>query len=763
MQNSKVKYQLIGVCCLLLSLGLLNSCAGLRHLDKNESLYTGMRLKVKKSDSTEHFKIEKNAKKLSEAYLTVWDSPNGAVFGTPFVRIWSTRLWLYNVFRTEKDHGFNRWMQENFGEPPILISDIQPELKCRKLEEVYENHGHFGTKAYYISKTKRKGKKTKIKYYVIVTPSYHYKLIEGDSNNLAISKDINAVRREKSWIHEGDEFNLEFLKNERKDIWESLQNQGYYYISPEHIKIEADTTVGRREINLQIRIDSTINKLYLQKVRISDVKTFIDSVMIDTTNGEFHYNETGRYNYNFLNDLTRIESNSNFSRRKTILTSQLLNQAAIFNRYSIKYEIDPQDSLKLHGLIYLRSKNATQLKANLNANFKTIGYVGPSIKFSLNQYNMAGKGRNLNSFINLYYDYPVGHENERVSPSYGFNWSNKLTYLAKDGFLNKKARDSYLPEYFWQQSIDFKNRIDLFRQLSLSGTYGIKWNQSDIVYHELKLLNLTLFDLLSTTPLYDSIASVNDRVRTSLNNQLIVSSEYSFTLDKRKNPKWPRGYYLNTSIEVAGNALNFINSAFKESSPESFSIFGAKVVQFTNLQYDFRAFIPLGSRNTFAFRHTAGYGFAYGNSKVMPYSRQYYIGGSTSMRPFSARTFGPGTYIGFDIGEVNKMGDLKIESNFEYRLKFGRLISTALWVDYGNIWLLNVNPEKPNAEIQWNSFFKDQFINGGIGLRLDLNFIMLRADLGTTLYFPIFPENFRWIWQNKFLYVAPSIGFGFPF
>lgn len=147
----------------------------------------------------------------------------------------------------------------------------------------------------------------------------------------------------------------------------------------------------------------------------------------------------------------------------------------------------------------------------------------------------------------------------------------------------------------------------------------------------------------------------------------------------------------------------------------------------------------------------------------MPYSRQYYIGGSTSMRPFAARTFGPGTYLEFDQGEVNQVGDIKIESNFEYRFKLSPFLSSAIWADYGNIWLLNEDPARPGSGIDWRSFLSDSYLTSGIGLRVDLNFIMLRADLGIPLYFPIFPKGFRWVWENKVVYIAPSIGFGFPF
>lgn len=741
----------------------LSSCAGLRHLPEGESLYIGNRLKIRKADSLGKFKIEQSMKKLSSAYLTVWDVPNGGVLGTPFFRLPSTRLWLYNVFRTDKEKGFKYWMRNNFGEEPVLVSDIQPELKCRKLEEVYENHGHFGTYAYYKTKTKRKGKKTKIKYYVVLTPSYHYRYVLPDDSTNEISKEMSAYMADDPIIEDGNEFDIEKLKKQRSGIWSFLQDQGYYYVTPDQIIFDADSTVGDRQMDLFIHLDPLMTDFERNKVIVDSVNLYLDTALLTLTPGDYFYNDRGRYSYDYLDRLVRIDTDTSFSRKNSLFTSRLITQSGIFGRHSIFYDVDPSDSSKVTATIDLRSKDATHLKFNLDANYKTIGFIGPSLKVQLRQYNIGGKGRNLSTTLNGYYDYPIGVASHRVSTSYGVSWSSTLRYQSKERFISLDARESYLPEYEWTQAIEYKNRLDFFEQISVAGSYGVRWNQNNHISHRLNLVNLTLFDLLTTTTRYDSIAAGNNLVRTSLDNQLIVSSSYSFTYDRRVNPRWPKGYYFNFKVENAGNLINLVHQTFKGETSGEFDILGAAVVQFTNVEYEFKAFIPLGSKNTLAFRTSSGLGFAYGNSFVMPYSHQYYIGGSTSMRPLAARTFGPGTYLEFDQGEVIQVGDIKIESNFEYRFKLSPFLSSAIWADYGNIWLLNEDPARPGSGIDWRSFLSDSYLTSGIGLRVDLNFIMLRADLGIPLYFPIFPKGFRWVWENKAVYIAPSIGFGFPF
>jgi outer membrane protein assembly factor BamA len=746
----------------LLSL-TVSACAGLKHLPDGESLYIGSTMKIRKADSLGKFKIEHSTRKLSNAYLTVWDTPNGGFMGTPFFRLGSTRLWLYNIFRTEKDHGFKHWMRDNFGEPPILVSDIQPALKCKKIEEAYANNGHFGTRAYFTTKTKRKGRKTRIKYRVVIAPSYHFKNILPDDSSSQISKDMCIHLSDNRIIEVGDEFNIEKLKQQRDDIWLSLQNLGYYYLTPEQIIFDVDSTLGDRMMNLYMYIDPSLSEFEKNKVIVDSIVVEMDSVQLSMAPDDYHYNDRGRYSYNFLNKLIRIRSHDYYSRKNSLFTSRLLSQSAIFARHSIYYKVDPDDSSTVRGFVDLYSKDATAFDANLDANYKTIGYVGPSIKLQLKQYNIRGKGANFNAAINSYYDFPIGLQSTRISNSFGLSWNSELSYLGSARHLKLDPEESFLPQYVWQQNLEYKNRLDLFEQVSVGGSYGIRWNKNKKIRHTINFINLTLFDLLSTTAWYDTIAANNNRIQTALNNQLIVSSSYSFTINKQQNPKWPTGYYFNVNIENAGNLLNLINNTSSASSNDDFNIFGASVAQFTNLNYEFKAFVPLGSKNTLAFRTLGGLGLAYGNSSVMPYSKQYYIGGATSMRPFGARTVGPGTYIEFDQGEVNQMGDLKFEANFEYRFKVSPFLSSALWTDYGNIWLLREDPNRPGSGINWPTFFNDMYLNAGVGLRFDLNFIIIRADLGAVLYMPILVEGKKWIWQNKFPLFAPSIGFGFPF
>ena len=83
----------------------------------------------------------------------------------------------------------------------------------------------------------------------------------------------------------------------------------------------------------------------------------------------------------------------------------------------------------------------------------------------------------------------------------------------------------------------------------------------------------------------------------------------------------------------------------------------------------------LFKQNTFVYHVFVGLGVPYGNSDAMPYEKKYYGGGPNSMRGWSTRDIGPGSYVEQDtlpssvFYYPNKTGDMKLEANIEYRFK----------------------------------------------------------------------------------------------
>jgi outer membrane protein insertion porin family len=235
-------------------------------------------------------------------------------------------------------------------------------------------------------------------------------------------------------------------------------------------------------------------------------------------------------------------------------------------------------------------------------------------------------------------------------------------------------------------------------------------------------------------------------------------------------------YYFNGNIELAGNLLHLAQKAMsaKQTETGSYTIFGSPYSQYVRADVDFRYYWQINRRQKLATRILTGAGLPYGNSNVIPYIKQFSIGGSNSIRAFPARSIGPGSYnVRKDptyAGQtyfIDQRGDLKIEGNVEYRFDIVKILKGALFVDAGNIWLWKDDPERPGGKFEKNTFVNQVAVGSGFGLRFDLNFFVLRFDLGVPLRKP----DEGWVlnkidfasgpWRGENLLL--NIAIGYPF
>ena len=167
------------------------------------------------------------------------------------------------------------------------------------------------------------------------------------------------------------------------------------------------------------------------------------------------------------------------------------------------------------------------------------------------------------------------------------------------------------------------------------------------------------------------------------------------------------------------------------------------------------------------FRLYSGIIYSYGNSRVAPYSEQFYIGGANSLRAFTIRSIGPGAYTPDPNNEYSYMdqaGDLKFEANVEYRFRLFGSLHGAAFADAGNVWLLRDDPTRPNATLDFSRFWKDLALDVGLGLRYDLDFLVLRLDVGYGLHAPYHTGHSGYFNIPKFKdAIGLQLAIGYPF
>jgi len=164
------------------------------------------------------------------------------------------------------------------------------------------------------------------------------------------------------------------------------------------------------------------------------------------------------------------------------------------------------------------------------------------------------------------------------------------------------------------------------------------------------------------------------------------------------------------------------------------------------------------------YRNLVGIGIPYRNSKVLPFEKGFYAGGSNDMRGWNYRALGPGSFVDTTSNGFEKMGDVILEANFEYRFPIYSWFKGALFTDVGNIWLLNLSDNYPGGKFDVGNFYKEFAVDAGFGLRLDLTFFIFRIDAATPLRDPSYPLGSRWQINNLQLKnVIWNFGIGYPF
>ncbi len=749
----------------ILIIGLLMaSCSGTKSLKKGEVLYKGSGIKIKKDQTDGEWEMKKSGEKLTNLYWELWDTPNGSLFGLPNLRFIPFRLIIYNWFYNEKDSGFGYWMRNNFGETPVTIQTVQPELKIQKAVNIYENYGHFGTKGDYTLSYNKNGKKAYIHYKLMIPEAYSYRNItfRADSALPNIMQMFNKYMP-LSKLKTGSEFELKEIRNEKTVLWNYLQDNGFYYVSENDILIEADSTFGKKQLDLRFTLLKNQTSFDDKRAVIHDFSMILDSVKQQNTSGRFYTWNDGRVKKKLMDKIVEVSPGDTFSLAKTNRSIRNLSDLGIFATPRITYDVVEGDSTFLHARLTADPLDASTLGLKAEGNYRNTGYIGPAIGFNLTQLNVFGGAENLTIDGNAYYDFPIGVFKERISNSSGFSLNSQLSSPLLNPPVKFIRSNLSIPRKFSAINLNFNDRKDYFTMYGFNLTLGYTWQSSRYASHRVELLNATYSDLINTTLRFDTLIAENPSLRNSLVEQFILGTGYKFRYDRTNIENRRFGYYFEGGVEFSGNLLGLADLVFSKQDAGEHKFLGVKYSQYTMLHYEARAYWQISETSQLAFRNLAGLGLSYGNSTQMPFIKQFIIGGSNSLRPINARSVGPGRYIELNEAEVNQVGDVKFEANVEYRMKLGGRLNGAIWSDMGNIFLLNEDPARPYSQIRWGKIIQDSYLTTGAGLRLNLNFLVLRVDYGVVMYAPIFIDGYKWIWQNKLPLHGPVIGFGYPF
>lgn len=321
------------------------------------------------------------------------------------------------------------------------------------------------------------------------------------------------------------------------------------------------------------------------------------------------------------------------------------------------------------------------------------------------------------------------------------------------------------------------SRVELYELYSFNASLGYSWKTNEKVSHLLRPVDVSFTKLAESSPEFEDYLDQNPNIRKSMEEQFILGTSYTFTLSNMHLTKRKSNFYLNESVDVAGNLVGLIMNAStgEKATPENpHIILDVAYSQFVRLRNEFRYFYKTGKKSQLGWRIIAAAGIPYQNSSTMPYVKQFYVGGTNSLRAFPARSVGPGTYSAPDsltTGYVDQTGDVKLETSLEYRFPIYKYFRGALFLDAGNIWLVNNDENRQGGKFDINTFYSELAVGAGYGFRFDFNYIVLRFDLAFPMRKPWLPEGDRWAfgdidlgspaWRKE--NIITNIAIGYPF
>ena len=575
----------------------------------------------------------------------------------------------------------------------------------------------------------------------------------------------------QSVLHSGDDFNLYAIIDDKRRLLERLQNNGHHYLTMGDLEVLADTSGGVRTVDLRfgLRPDVQRHKLQPTSIQRFDVaidtnKTFQTVVFEDWSMRA----DTNQFSPRLIERCVRIDPGKKYKYAQKSSTITNLSSLGVFRSINVNYTPDPTDSTKARATLNLREANRFELGAEGTVTSKSNSFFGPSVGLRLKQKNLFGGAQNITYGVDAFLDFPIGALSEFSSNSYGFSLNAEYDYpVIGTPFGIGKREIGGLPKGSINAAVDFNDRADYFRVLNWRTDFGITWKSSKYVSHRVNWVSINYNNLIETTAPFDLLIDANQQIRESFEEQFFIGPGYSFFFNSTSNRYSKHRFFFRFDSELSGNAIKLFQTAIGQGEGTG-TLLGLPYSQYLRLKVDGQYYFHLTDHQMLAIRLSVGAGFAVGNSNYMPYIKQYYAGGMNSLRPFAPRIIGPGTYLPVEdnlnsVNNITQSGDIVIEGNIEYRFPIVYKLKGALWSDYGNIYLREPDPLRPGGAFEFDTFLDKMVVTGGFGLRLDLDYFVIRWDVGFTHYYPWLDPGSRWTWNNDVNIMGGVFGIGYLF
>lgn len=765
------------ICPTYLILGLslfffLSSCSVSKYIPQGESLYTGAKIKTVTDSSFTKDEIKALDGQLKTIIRPI---PNSSVFGFPY------KVWLYYVLgEPKKEKSPRGWFRKKFGEAPVLASKRAVTINTEIISNYLNNEGYFRSTA--TGELIIEGKKAKAMYVANVKPRYTLNKVEfAKKDTSAFSKSLTQTKS-NSLLKSGDPYRFDNIKLERDRIDKALKINGYYYFRPDFLIIKVDSNQNTRQVNLLLELKPNITQTSLKQYTIKDILVYVDTPdstsikAVQVRRGLQVFDPKRSFKPKVFNDAIGFRSGRLYnSQTHDASLSRLINLRNfkfVKNRFEM---VNRSDSALINVVYDLTSLKNKSLQAETNFLTRSNNLSGTQFGVSWVNRNIFKGAEILKIGINTGYDFQLNNNelDNSLNTYFSLSGNADLTFprFLLPFYKVRAGRNQALPktninigyDRLVQKGVgtvdDISKRYNQYTTTSFKSSLSYSLRRNSAIEH-----NFTPFsiNLLKPTNISEEFSekiirsfladNFSDyfRYEQILITRLILGGQYNIVYTPIQTPKSRHYLYLNAGFDIAGNLAGLL---IKKQVENSKRIANTVFEQYARFDLETRYYLDLTPSIRLANRVILGYGLPYGNSKNLPNQvKQYFVGGSNSIRAFGARSIGPGDFKVNDSTSVftTAYGDVKLELNSELRIKVSQLINLAAFIDAGNIWLTKYNEDSgfPQSSTFGKDFYKQLAVGGGLGLRLDFTFVKLRLDLATPFRKPWLPEGERWVIQD---------------
>ena len=734
-KGKHVRYILIHIIAFIALSAVVASCSVSKYIPEGESMLMGTEVECADKDIMKQY--------LLGDYVT--QKPNTQWFGV------KVPLHIYAFSGTDTTKRWCRFFRR-LGQAPVLYDSTKTAKAKDDITRVLSNAGYM--KAAVEEWHLNKGKKRWVRLNVRPNERYTIRTLTRNVEDDGLRHFITVDDTASSLLREGEAFDVNMLNSERSRIAAYLRNNGYFMFNKEDVRFSADTAACSNEV------DVTMTLKRHQKDGRTEARNHVPYTV---RNVIFHTDapadEADADTVWTADGFGFISGEHPHFRKSLLMSNSMLKPGMLYNDNLMKRtytNFTRLSAISYSSVNMMETEAADSLDCHITANHamphsfgfdveatNSAGDMGAALSTSYHNKNLF---RGSESFM-----FKIRGAYEAITGLDGYDGNNYtelgaeaslgfptflLPYVKRTWGIMHNASSEINLQYNMQNRPEFHRRV-------FTAAWRYKWSStSQRTQHKFDLaeINYVYMPWISKTfkeQYLDSLGKTNAILKYNYENLLITKMGYTYTynsLGAREQTYGKNAYTIRFNIETSGNLLNAATSMTngKKNEYGQYTFCGIAFAQYVKGDFDYAKSIRIGNNSSVAFHGAVGIAYPYGNSDQLPFEKRYFAGGANSVRGWSVRSLGPGSYNGQDkgINFLNQSGDIKLDLCLEYRAKLFWKFNGAAFIDAGNIWTIHKYEDQPGGEFRFDKFLDQIAMSYGLGLRMDANFFIVRFDAG---------------------------------